>query len=101
MRIGITADHGVGALKEQLLVALRTEGYGIVDFGHASLDPADDYPDFMIPLARAVAAGSLERGIAICTSGLGASIAANKVAGVRAALIYDEFSAHQGGRATT
>jgi len=96
MRIGIAADHGGFALKEELCQALRGEGHQVTDFGPACFEPSDDYPDFVIPLARAVAAGELERGIAICTSGVGASIAANKVAGVRAALIHDEFSAHQG-----
>jgi ribose 5-phosphate isomerase B len=67
-----------------------------VDFGAHCLDPGDDYPDFVIPLARAVAAGEIERGVAICGSGVGASIAANKVPGVRAGLIHDVFSAHQG-----
>jgi ribose 5-phosphate isomerase B len=75
---------------------LGAEGYQVRDFGPEELDPADDYPDFVIPLARAVAAGELDRGIAVCTSGVGASIAANKVAGVRAALIHEEFSARQG-----
>jgi len=96
MRIGIAADHGGYLLKEELREALMEEGHQVADFGPARLEPSDDYPDFVIPLARAVAAGELERGVAICTSGVGASIAANKVAGVRAALIHDEFSAHQG-----
>ena len=96
MRLGIAADHGGFALKEQLRLALEEEGNQVSDFGPARYDPADDYPDFVIPLARAVAAGELERGIAICTSGVGASIAANKVSGVRAALIHDDFSAQQG-----
>jgi len=96
MRIGIAADHGGFALKEELCQTLRGEGHQVTDFGPACFEPADDYPDFVIPLARAVAAGELTRGIAICTSGVGASIAANKVAGVRAALVHDEFSAHQG-----
>jgi ribose 5-phosphate isomerase B len=60
------------------------------------MNPEDDYPDFVIPLARAVAAGKVDRGVAICGSGVGASVAANKVAGVRAGLIHDVFSAHQG-----
>jgi RpiB/LacA/LacB family sugar-phosphate isomerase len=96
MRIGIAADHGGFALKQQLRETLGAQGHQVVDFGPARLEPADDYPDFVIPLARAVAAGELERGVAICTSGVGASIAANKVAGVRAALVHDEFSARQG-----
>ena len=68
----------------------------IVDFGAHVLDPYDDYPDFIVPLAEAVAAGEICRGIAVCGSGVGACVAANKVAGVRAALITDAFSAHQG-----
>jgi ribose 5-phosphate isomerase B len=67
-----------------------------VDFGAHQLNPGDDYPDFVVPLARAVASGEVERGVALCGSGVGASIAANKVPGVRAALIHDVFSAHQG-----
>jgi ribose 5-phosphate isomerase B len=67
-----------------------------VDFGAYELSPGDDYPDFVIPLARAVAAGQVERGVALCGSGVGASVAANKVAGIRAGLIHDVFSAHQG-----
>jgi ribose 5-phosphate isomerase B len=96
MRIGMAADHGGFTLKGRLSQALRERGHEVTDFGAAGLDPADDYPDYVIPLARAVARGKLERGIAICTSGVGASIAANKVPGVRAALIHDEFSARQG-----
>jgi RpiB/LacA/LacB family sugar-phosphate isomerase len=96
MRIGMAADHGGFALKERLLNSLREQGHQVDDFGAAGLDPADDYPDFVVPLARAVARGVLERGIAICTSGVGASVAANKVPGVRAALIHDDFSARQG-----
>lgn len=96
MRVGIAADHGGFALKERLSEALRAQGVEVADFGAHELCPADDYPDFVIPLARAVAAGRLERGVAICTSGVGASVAANKVPGVRAALIHDDFSARQG-----
>jgi ribose 5-phosphate isomerase B len=96
MRVGIAADHGGFALKEQIAESLRTLHYEIVDLGAYRWDPADDYPDFIIPLARAVAAGEVERGVALCGSGVGASIAANKVAGVRAGLIHDVFSARQG-----
>jgi ribose 5-phosphate isomerase B len=67
-----------------------------VDFGAHQLNPEDDFPEFIIPLARAVATGKVDRGIALCGSGVGASIAANKVSGVRAGLIHDVFSAHQG-----
>lgn len=96
MRIGLAADHGGFAMKELMAADLRAAGFEVTDFGARDLDPGDDYPDFVIPLARAVAAGILERGIALCSSGVGASIAANKVAGVRAALIHDAYSAHQG-----
>ena len=96
MLVGIAADHGGFVLKTQIAELLRSSGYEVVDFGAHQLNLADDYPNFIIPLARAVAAGKVERGIALCGSGVGASIAANKVAGVRAGLIHDVFSAHQG-----
>ena len=83
-------------LKGQIVASLRASGYEVVDFGAHQFDPGDDYPDFVIPLAKAVAAGEVERGVALCGSGVGASIAANKICGVRAALIHDVFSAHQG-----
>ena len=95
-RVGIAADHGGLELKQQLAEQLRGSGFEVVDFGAHHLDPADDYPDFVIPLARAVGASEIERGVAICGSGVGASIAANKIPGVRAGLIHDVFSAHQG-----
>ena len=96
MKIGIAADHGGFALKEEIKTWLTSLGYNPKDFGALSLNETDDYPDFVAPLARAIAAGELDRGIAVCGSGVGASIAANKIAGVRAALIHDGFSAHQG-----
>ncbi len=96
MRLGIAADHGGFDLKERVAQALRGEGHEIVDFGATSLAPGDDYPDYVAPLARAVVRGEVERAVVICGSGVGACIAANKVAGVRAALITDAFSAHQG-----
>jgi ribose 5-phosphate isomerase B len=96
MRLGIAADHGGWQLKEELAAALRNEGHEVVDFGARRLDPADDYPDFVIPLAQAIAKGEVERGLAVCGSGVGASIAANKVRGVRAALCLDCYSARQG-----
>ena len=96
MRVGIASDHGGFALKEQVVELLRGSGHEVVDFGAHELRPGDDYPDSVIPLARAVAAGQVERGVALCGSGVGASVAANKVAGVRAGLIHDVFSAHQG-----
>lgn len=96
MRIGVAADHGGFDLKERVAQALREEGDEVVDFGAGSLTPGDDYPDYVVPLARAVARGEVERAVVICGSGVGACIAANKVAGVRAALVTDAFSAHQG-----
>ena len=96
MCIGIAADHGGFELKVQLITDLRTAGYEMEDFGAHELVTGDDYPDFVVPLARAVAKGEITRGLAICGSGVGACIAANKVPGVRAALITDYFSAHQG-----
>jgi ribose 5-phosphate isomerase B len=96
MRIGIAADHGGFELKVQLTAALKAAGYEVADFGAHELVPGDDYPDFVAPLARAVARGEVTRGLAICGSGVGACVAANKVPGVRAALITDSFSAHQG-----
>jgi ribose 5-phosphate isomerase B len=96
MRVGIASDHGGFTLKEQVAESLRGSGHEVVDFGAHQLDPGDDYPDFVIPLARALADGQVERGLALCGSGVGASIAANKVPGVRAGLIHDVFSAHQG-----
>ena len=96
MRVGVAADHGGFELKGQMLEELKAAGYDVVDYGAQEYDAADDYPDFVVPLARAVAQGEVDRGLAICGSGVGASVAANKIRGVRAALITDAFSAHQG-----
>jgi ribose 5-phosphate isomerase B len=96
MRVGIATDHGGFALKQEVVTHLRAAGHEVVDFGAHRLNPDDDYPDFVIPLAQAVAAGKIERGVAICGSGVGASVCANKVLGVRAGLIHDHFSARQG-----
>lgn len=95
-RIGIACDHGGYDLKVKLLVELESLGYTIVDFGAYELVTGDDFPDFVIPLARAVANKTVFRGLAICGSGVGACIVANKLPGVRAALITETFSAHQG-----
>lgn len=81
MQIGIAADHGGFALKEVVAESLRRAGHEVVDFGAYQLTQGDDYPDFIIPLARAVAAKEVERGVALYGSGVGASIAANKVSG--------------------
>ena len=96
MNVGIAADHGGFELKEKIATQLKEAGHTVTDFGAFALDNDDDFPDFTIPLAQAVAEGKVERGIAICGSGVGASMAANKVAGARAALITETYSAHQG-----
>lgn len=94
--IGIAADHGGYRLKEELTKLLREAAYEVIDFGNQQINPGDDYPDFVVPLARAVSNNEVDRGVAICGSGVGACIAANKVAGVRACLIHEKFSAGQG-----
>jgi ribose 5-phosphate isomerase B len=96
MRVGIATDHGGFALKEELVARLQAAGHKVEDFGAHSLQPGDDYPDFVIPLARAVSSGRVERGIAVCGSGVGACVCANKIPGVHAGLIADHFSARQG-----
>jgi len=96
MRIGIATDHGGFSLKEELVEQLRAAGHEVVDFGAHRLNEGDDYPDYVLPLAQAVAAEQVERGVAICGSGVGASVCANKIRGIRAALIHDHFSARQG-----
>jgi ribose 5-phosphate isomerase B len=96
MRIAIGADHGGYVMKVQLARKLEQRGHEIIHFGNMAYDPDDDYPDYAIPLARAVAAGRADRGILLCGSGVGASVAANKVNGARAALCHDDYSARQG-----
>jgi ribose 5-phosphate isomerase B len=96
MRVGIATDHGGYGLKEELIVLLSNAGHEVVDFGAHDLNNSDDYPDYVTPLAQAVVAGRVDRGVAICGSGVGASVCANKIPGVRAALIHDHFSAKQG-----
>ncbi len=96
MRLGIAADHAGFDQKQELLGKLRAAGHEVTDFGALQKNPADDFPDFVVPLARAVAAGTVERGVAICGSGVGASVVADKVPGIRAAEINDCFSARQG-----
>ena len=96
LRVGVAADHGGFELKEHLAGMLREKGYEVIDFGDGPPSSDDDFPDFIVPLARAVAHAEVERGIGICGSGVGASVAANKVVGVRACLVHETFSAHQG-----
>lgn len=96
MKIGIASDHGGFQLKQILIPFLNEKGFDLLDFGNLVWDDADDFPDFIVPLAKAVAAKTIMKGIAICGSGVGAAVVANKIRGVRAALINDSFSAHQG-----
>jgi ribose 5-phosphate isomerase B len=96
MHIGMAADHGGFEMKFRLIKDLETAGHQIEDYGAYQFVENDDYPDFVVPLATAVARQEVVRGIAICGSGVGACVAANKIRGVRAALITDSFSAHQG-----
>src|SRR6266567_2296610 len=96
MRVGIATDHGGYGLKEELVAQLQIAGHEVIDFGAYKLSPGDDYPDFVVPLAKAVVSGQVERGVAICGSGVGATVCANKIPGARACLIHDHFSARQG-----
>ena len=95
-KIGLAADHGGFDLKNEIARRLEAAGHTVVDFGPVERRDTDDYPDFVIPFAQALARGEVDRGIAVCGSGVGACIAANKVSGVRAGSIIDVFSAHQG-----
>ena len=96
LRVALGADHGGFPLKTELLPWLQGQGYEVLDLGAHTLDPADDYPDFSLMVAQAVASGKTQRGIIICGSGVGACIVANKVTGIRAGLCHDIYSARQG-----
>lgn len=96
LKIGIAADHGGFELKQKLKATLNSADYEVEDFGASSFDENDDYPDKILPLAQAVSEGRIDKGIAVCGSGVGAAIVANKLIGVRAALITETYSAHQG-----
>jgi len=98
MRVAFAADHAGAALKADLLQRLGAAnlGHELIDLGGDGSDPNDDYPDFAARLGQAIQAGDASRGILICGSGVGASVAANKLAGVRAAVCHDTYSAHQG-----
>ena len=96
MRISVAADHNGYELKNEISEILKRYGHDVIDIGPHSLDPLDDYPDFAKPLAKSVSSGETDRGIMVCGSGVGASVAANKVKGVRAAVCHDIYSAHQG-----
>lgn len=96
MIIGIAADHAGFEQKQQLVSQLKSAGYEVIDYGASTFDPNDDYPDIILPLATAIINGAVAKGIAICGSGVGVSVAANKIKGIRAALITESYSAHQG-----
>ena len=96
MRVGVATDHGRFPLKEDLVAHLRRAGNQVHHFGPCTQNSDDDCPDVVIPLAQAVAGGQVDRGIAICGSGIGVSDCANKIPGVLAALINDTVSARQG-----
>jgi ribose 5-phosphate isomerase B len=96
LRIAIGADHGGFPLKAELTPWLRENGYEVLDLGAEKFVPTDDYPDYALAVAEAVASGKVWRGIIICGSGVGACITANKVPGVRACPCHDTYSAHQG-----
>jgi ribose 5-phosphate isomerase B len=96
MRIAIAADHAGFELKAELMEPLKQAPFEVVDLGACTIDPNDDYPDFAAAIGRAIQRGEVDRGVLICGSGVGASIAANKLKGVRAGLCHDTYSAHQG-----
>ncbi len=96
MKIAIGADHGGYALKGILIAELQELGHSVLDCGAHELDRTDDYPDLALAVAQAVQHGDAARGIVVCGSGVGASVAANKVRGIRAAICHDTYSAHQG-----
>ena len=96
MKVAIGSDHGGFPLKKEVAQLLARDGHQVIDLGAHAYDASDDYPDFALAVARAVVAGQAERGIVLCGSGVGASVAANKVTGIRAGLCHDTYSAHQG-----
>jgi len=96
MIVAIGTDHAGFALKDTVIAAVRAEGHDVLDCGAFEIDPDDDYPDFAAGVAKAVLDGRAARGVLSCGSGVGASVAANKFAGIRSALCHDCFSARQG-----
>ena len=98
MRVAFSADHAGAALKDELIgrLAGANLGHELIDLGGEGSDPNDDYPDFAQRLGEAVRGGAADRGILICGSGVGASVAANKMRGIRSAVCHDTYSAHQG-----
>ncbi|HUZ45305.1 MAG TPA: ribose 5-phosphate isomerase B [Terriglobia bacterium] len=96
MRVAIGADHAGFPLKEDVAKALRKLGQDVLDLGAHRPEPSDDYPDFARAVGKAIVDGQADRGILICGSGVGVSVAANKMPGIRAAICHDTYSAHQG-----
>lgn len=98
MRVAFAADHGGSVLKDELLVRLRAAAGPdeLIDLGGDGSDPTDDYPDFAVRLGSAIQRGEVDRGVLVCGSGVGASVAASKMTGIRAAVCHDTYSAHQG-----
>ena len=96
MNVAFGSDHAGWPLRERILAELRVRGATIVDCGPPDAVPGDDYPDVAAAVGRAVASGRADRGILVCGSGVGASVAANKLRGIRSALCHDTFSARQG-----
>lgn len=95
MRVAIGSDHAGFTAKEDLIARLGQMGYHVVDVGTTSTDPVD-YPDFAEAVCVEILEGRADRGVLLCGSGVGASVAANKLPGIRAGLIHDTYSAHQG-----
>src|SRR5512140_831290 len=98
MRVAFAADHAGAGLKAELIrrIGAANLGHELLDLGGDGSDPGDDYPDFAERLGDAIVDGAADRGILICGSGVGASVAANKIPGIRAAVCHDTYSAHQG-----
>ena len=96
MKLAVGADHAGFDLKAQIIPWLESTGHEVVDVGAHTLDPADDFPDFAAAVARSVTGGQAQRGVMICGSGVGASIATNKVSGIRSCLCHDTYTARQG-----
>jgi ribose 5-phosphate isomerase B len=96
MKIAVGCDHAGFFLKQHTMDQVRTAGHTVIDCGAATMVPDDDYPDYALAVAEAVRGGQAERGIVVCGSGVGVSVAANKIPGIRAAMCHDTFSARQG-----
>lgn len=96
MKVAIGADHAGFPLKDRIIESIRGAGHQVIDCGADRLIPGDDYPDYAERVAQTIRDGEAERGVLVCGSGVGASVAANKFIGIRAALCHDNFSAHQG-----